>query len=174
MTVEIVKKRLTMDAMSYRMQRLELKHKSNMSVEPFPSRTTELLDELRKLNEELTQVNDKRNEELTQVNDKRNEELTQVNDKRESEKPEKPEATDDLPYILFKLSNARACLTWVLFTAAILASIATYVEFVRYNEFVWWSYWVGVFPVFIFSIPFVIVRFEIKRRLMEKIKRTNR
>ena len=163
MTVEIVKKRLTMDAMSYRMQRLELKHKSNMSVEPFPSRTTELLDELRKLNEELTQVNDKRNEELTQVNDK-----------RESEKPEKPEATDDLPYILFKLSNARACLTWVLFTAAILASIATYVEFVRYNEFVWWSYWVGVFPVFIFSIPFVIVRFEIKRRLMEKIKRTNR
>ena len=41
------------------------------------------------------------------------------------------------------------------------------------QNFLWWSLWVGLLPVFIFSIPFVIVRFEIRKKLKE-IKRKNR
>lgn len=55
-----------------------------------------------------------------------------------------------------------------------MASIATYVEFIKYENFASWSYWAGLLPVLIFSIPFVIIRFEIIKRLKKKIKGENK
>ena len=162
MTVEIVKKRLTMDAVASRMQRIELKHISDMMVEPFPTRTTELLKEYYKLNNQLKVTRQKL------IGEKKDVSWLKIY--------EEPEAHSDPPFILFKLSNARACLTCVLFTAAILVSIATYVEFInyvestKYKDLVLWFYWVGLIPVVIFSILFALVWIKNNNRFKEEIK----
>jgi len=133
MTVEIVKKRLTMDAMSARMQRIELIWKSQLTCGEFPSKTIDLLMEEHKLKVDQTKAEG----EKKQVN----REGTTVN----------PEGTTDLPYRIFKLSHARAYLTYVLFASAILASILTYWEFLKYVNYEWWWHLVAIGTVIVIS-----------------------
>lgn len=126
MTVEIVKKRLTMDAISARMQRIEMK--SKLTVGPFPSGTHELIREQKDLVEEKEQEQKKAGIQVYEEN---------------------REGTTDSPYLLFKFSHARACLTYVLLTAAILASVLTFWEFIKYMNYERWSYVVGLTTVII-------------------------
>jgi len=130
MTVEIVKKRLTMDAISARMQRIE--RRSRLTIGPFPSKTRGLIDEQEKAKDE-------------------------ENEAKEEKNREEQEGTKDFPYLLFKLFHARTFLTYVLFTAAILASILSYWEFIKYLNYQWWSYWVGISPVVIISIATIVM-----------------
>lgn len=145
MTVEIVKKRLTMDAISARMQSIELKIGQNLTFGPFPSKTNRLIIELYEA---------QRLKEEKEREDRKNRELVKGTTK------EKAEGTRDIPYKLFKLSHARASLTYVLFAAAILASVLTYWEFISYLKFEWWSYVVAIIPVISISI---VVAISIKR-----------
>ena len=136
MTVEIVKKRLTMDAMSARMQRIERIGKSQLSYGEFPSKTIDLVIEQDKLTME------KREAEM------------RVNDEAKASKNR--EGTTDLPYIMFKLSHARTSLTYVLFAAAILASALTYWEYLKYVDYEWWMNLLGIFTVIVISIAVAV------------------
>jgi hypothetical protein len=60
-----------------------------------------------------------------------------MKEKREEEKQANREGTTDLPYLMFKLSHARASLTYALFAAAIFASSLTYWEFLKYVIYHW-------------------------------------
>jgi hypothetical protein len=144
MTVEIVKKRLTMDAISARMQRIEGKKEHQLTFGEFPSKTNKLIIEL---------------EEAQKQKGK--------NDPTEGRKKKSVEGTRDIPYKLFRLSHARASLTYVLFVAAILASILTYWEFVKYLNYEWWSHLLGITTVVIICI--VIAR-RIKKERREYVK----
>jgi hypothetical protein len=108
LSIEIVEKRVFMNAISARMYFME-KHNH---LEPFNIRKLEVTRELNRYNKEM-----KRHQET------------------------------DLPYRLFRWSHAREALTWVVFIPAIILTAMAYWEFVKFLEYVWYSYLVGIIPI---------------------------
>jgi cell division protein FtsW (lipid II flippase) len=148
-TVEIIKKRLLMSATSARLHRLEQKSlgpfpsdTEQKSLGPFPSDTPGLLEE--------------------------------VDNNLKESKVKNPEATNpddkDPVYLLFRRSYARQYLGHVVFAAAILTSILTYWEFIKYQNYESWSYLAGISPVVVISVAFVILKLHIIKRLKEWVK----
>lgn len=71
---------------------------------------------------------------------------------------------------LFKTSNARTSLVYVCFTAAVVAAILTYWEFVKNVNYSLSAYWIGIGPPLIISIAFALVRSGCYERMKNKLK----
>jgi len=142
LTVEIIKKRLLMNAISGRLYLMER--------DGFPFDTPGLKGEFKK-------YLDKRNSEQDVKNP-------------ENKDPVKNPDKNDPVYCLFKESYARQYLGHVVFAAAILTSILTYWEFIKFYNYESWSYLVGIAPVIAISIAFVIVRKDIIKNLKKRLK----
>jgi hypothetical protein len=139
LTVEIIKKRLLMNAISARLHHLENKSR----LDPFPNSTEGLLEELEK--------DDKGKRE-------------KIADDKEEKRPD----DKDPVYRLFKWSYARQFLAHVVFVAAIIVSILTYWEFVKYLNYPLWAYLVGIMPVLIISGLIAKIRYDNKKEADEK------
>jgi hypothetical protein len=134
LTVEIIKKRLLMNAISARIYQME--------KNPFPFDTKGLLDEV--------------DDGFKKI-------------QKSDQSVSNPDSNDPV-YRLFKWSYARQYLGHVVFAAAILTSILTYWEFIKYENYEFWAYCVGFSPVVIVSVSFVIVRLDLINKLKKKMK----
>lgn len=135
-----------MNAISARLYFLEKDHPKEVhQLKPFPFDTKSLLDEVNKCFEDIQKT-----------------------------RPEIKNPDDhDVVYLLFKWSYARQYLGYEVFVAAILVSILTYWEFVKYLNYQWWTYWVGVTPIAIISVAITKLRYKAKKN-EDKMKIENK
>jgi amino acid transporter len=94
--------------------------------------------------------------------------MTKEREKIADDKEEKRPDDKDPVYRLFKWSYARQFLAHVVFVAAIIVSILTYWEFVKYLNYPLWAYLVGIMPVLIISGLIAKIRYDNKKEADEK------
>jgi hypothetical protein len=91
-------------------------------------------------------------------------EYYEENQKTPAYKDAKNPDDSDPVYRLFKWSYARQHLGYVVFVAAIIVSILTYWEFIRYLGYTGWAYIAGIIPVVVVSGFFAWFRYKIYRK----------